>query len=94
MFRSARLPCLAAIAVLSLATPACAQSSYAPNSGEVSNQFSTGANRVGQGATQIGQGIKNGAILTWDAMKNGAHAFASSFSGDQADTPHYNSSPQ
>lgn len=92
MSRFARLFCLTALA-LPVATSALAQSS-APSSGEVSNQFSSGANRVGQGATQIGEGIKNGAIMTWDAMKNGAHAFANSFSGDQSDTPHSNSSPQ
>jgi hypothetical protein len=93
MSRYARLFCLAAL-TLPVAAPALAQSSYAPSSGEVSQQFSSGANRVGQGATQIGEGIKNGAIVTWDAMKNGAHAFANSFSEDQSDTPHYNSSAQ
>lgn len=93
MSRYARLFCLAAL-TLPVAAPALAQSSYSPSSGEVSNQFSSGANRVGQGATQIGEGIKNGAIMTWDAMKNGAHAFANSFNGDQSDTPHYNSSAQ
>jgi hypothetical protein len=96
MFRSARTLFLAVTAALPLAAPAFAQSPNAPNSGEVSNQFSSGANRVGQGATQIGQGVKNGAIMTWDAMKNGAHAFANSFSGDQPNTPsnNYNSKSQ
>ncbi|MBB5373923.1 hypothetical protein [Acidocella aromatica] len=93
MSRYARFFCLAALA-LPVAAPALAQSSYSPSSGEVSHQFSSGANRVGQGATQIGEGIKNGAIMTWDAMKNSAHAFANSFSGDQSDTSHYNSSAQ
>jgi hypothetical protein len=91
---STRMFFLAAITALPLSVPAFAQSSGAPSSGEVSNQFSSGANRVGQGATQIGEGIKNGAVMTWDAMKNGAHAFANSFSGDQSDTPHSNSTPQ
>lgn len=54
-----------------------------PTSNGVAGQFKAGAERVGEGATQIGEGIKNGAIMTWDAMKAGAAAASAKFNGSQ-----------
>jgi hypothetical protein len=73
-----------AAAVISLpgAAPALAQS--APSPAAVGEQFNSGANSVGRGAVQIGQGIKNGAIMTWQALSDGANAFASRISGQTA----------
>lgn len=52
-----------------------------PTSNGVAHQFKSGAERVGEGATQIGEGIKNGAIVTWEAMKAGAAAVGAKFNG-------------
>ncbi len=49
----------------------------APNG--VARQFKSGAKQVGEGAMQIGEGIKNGAIVTWEALKAGAAAVSSKF---------------
>ncbi len=78
----------AAVVNLYLAEPALAQTeSNQPTSGNVAQDFKTGANHVGNGAVQIGQGIKQGAILTWEAIKDGATTTASKFSGDRSDAP-------
>ncbi len=71
---------LAAGFSLGLAAPALAQSDNQPNSNDVSHQFQNGANRVGQGATQIGEGIRNGAILSWEAVKDGFQTAAAKIS--------------
>jgi len=85
MQRPVRTLFVAAITGLPLVAPALAQSSSEqPNSGSVAQQFNSGANRVGQGAVQIGDGIKDGAIMTWQAFRDGANAFAGRFSGDRA----------
>ena len=52
-----------------------------PNSSDAANQFKVGAQRVGEGAQRIGEGIKQGAILTWEALKAGASAVADKFDG-------------
>lgn len=63
----------AVAASMCLAGPAPAQTRPTrPNSGDVAQQFKTGANRVGEGAAQIGEGIKQGAIMTWETIKHGA----------------------
>lgn len=82
--RSIKFFAAAAGIALSLAAPALAQTSQdRPTPNGVSQTFNDGANRVGQGAQQIGQSIKQGAILTWHAMQNGAHAVAATFNGRQ-----------
>lgn len=91
MHRLNRLALLAAIVAPMLASPALGQSSDKPDSGGVSRQFSSGADRVAEGATQIGQGIKQGAILTWHAIKDGFNTFADRIGGNQADRSHTNS---
>jgi len=85
MQRPVRTLFFAVIAGLPLVAPALAQSSSEhPSSGSVAQQFNSGANRVGEGAAQIGNGIKDGAIMTWQAFRDGANAFAGRFSGDRA----------
>lgn len=76
---------LATVALsLALAGSAAAQnSSDHPSSGGVAQQFQSGANTVGHGAVQIGEGIKQGAILTWHALKAGATSFAAQFNGNR-----------
>jgi hypothetical protein len=75
----------AVIAGVPLVAPAHAQStSENRRSGGVVQEFNAGANRVGQGAAQIGEGIKDGAIMTWQALRDGANAFASRFGADRA----------
>lgn len=75
----------AAMAGPLLASPAFAQASAEqPNSGNVAQQFNSGANYLGHGASQIGEGIKNGAIMTWQAFRDGAYAFAGRFNGASA----------
>ncbi len=88
MVRRYPIPMLffAAVAML-IAVPAFAQSAPSPNSGNVAQQFSSGADSVGQGASQIGEGIKNGAIMTWQAVRDGADAFAGRFNGTQSPAP-------
>ena len=54
-----------------------------PTSSSVAQQFKSGADRVGEGAAQIGAGIKQGAIMTWEAIKSGAAAAAAKFNGGQ-----------
>jgi hypothetical protein len=52
-----------------------------PDSSDAANQFKVGAQRVGEGAQRIGEGIKQGAILTWEALKAGASAVADKLDG-------------
>ncbi len=59
-------------------------SSNQTSSGGVAQQFKSGADRVGEGAAQIGEGIKQGAIMTWDAIKAAAAAAAAKFDGSQS----------
>jgi hypothetical protein len=85
MRRPVRTLFLAVIAGLLLTASALAQSSSnQPSPGGVGQQFNSGANRVGQGAAEIGEGIKQGAIMTWQALRDGANAVADRFSGDRA----------
>lgn len=81
---------LAAVALsLALAGPATAQnSSDHPSSNGVAQQFKSGANTVGHGAVQIGEGIKQGAIMTWHALKAGASSFAAEFNGKGSSSSH------
>jgi hypothetical protein len=66
--------------VLSGGCPAVAQTSGSqPTSSGVAQQFKSGADRVGEGAAQIGEGIKQGAIMTWQAIKAGASAASAKF---------------
>lgn len=71
----------AAVALgLAMAGPAPAQdTSGRPSPNGIARQFQSGANRVGHGAAEIGDGIRQGAILTWDAIRDGANAFAARF---------------
>ncbi|MGH7013645.1 MAG: hypothetical protein ACREEL_05730 [Stellaceae bacterium] len=65
-------------------TPAFAQATNVkPTSDSVADQFKSGADRVGAGAAQIGEGIKDGAIMTWQAIKAGAAAAAAQINGGQ-----------
>jgi len=65
-----------------LLAPSIAQTpSNQTGSSDVGQQFKSGANRVGEGAAQIGEGIKQGAIMTWDAIKAAAAAAAAKFEG-------------
>jgi len=80
---------LSAIVGLPLSVSALAQtSSQQPNPGGVSQQFNSGANHIGRGAAEIGEGIKQGAILTWQALRDGANAIANRFSGNGAASDH------
>lgn len=54
-----------------------------PTSNDVSQQFKSGADRVGDGAAQIGEGIKQGAILTWEAIKSGFNSATATFDDDR-----------
>jgi hypothetical protein len=53
------------------------------NAGQVSQQFKSGANHVGDGFVQMGEGIEQGAILTWRSVQDGAAAAASRFNGTE-----------
>lgn len=64
-------------------SPAQASSTATTSSG-VAQQFKSGAERVGEGATQIGEGIKQGAIMTWEAIKAGAAAATTKLNGDSS----------
>lgn len=76
---------VAVVAISCLAGGGSAQaSSNQPASGNVAQQFKSGANRVGEGAVQIGHGIKQGAILTWEALRDGATSAAARFNGGQS----------
>ena len=80
MRRSVRMLVFATITAVPLAGMAHAQSSpERQRSGDVAQQFNSGAQRVGHGAAEIGQGIKNGAIMTWQALRDGANAVAHRF---------------
>lgn len=56
----------------------------APAGSGVAQQFKSGTDRVGEGAAQIGEGIKQGAIMTWEAIKAGAAAAEAKFNGSQS----------
>lgn len=75
--------------------PVSAQTTNAkPTSDKVADQFKSGADRVGAGAAQIGEGIKDGAIMTWQAIKAGAVAATAQFNGGQhASTESKNPTP-
>jgi hypothetical protein len=73
------------IAQTSAQTPSNQTSSTNQTSSSgVGQQFKSGADRVGEGAAQIGEGIKQGAIMTWDAIKAAAAAAAAKFNGSQS----------
>ena len=59
-----------------------------PSPGGVSEQFNSGVNHVGHGAAEIGQGIKQGAIMVWQSLRDGANAVAARFEGTQANSGH------
>ena len=80
---------LAAIGCLCLVGAAPAQTpSSQPSASGVANQFQSGANHIGTGFVQVGQGIRHGAILTWDALVDGASATRNHFNNTNgADQP-------
>jgi hypothetical protein len=85
MQRSVRTLLLAAAAGLALANPAPAQTRpIGPTPGDAARQFKSGADHLGRGAADIGEGLKQGAIVTWLALRDGAAAIASRFNGDRA----------
>jgi hypothetical protein len=61
---------------------ALAQTSNSPNFNDVAQQFKTGANRVGGGAVQMGEGVRQAAIVLWEAVKDGAATTAARLNGD------------
>ncbi len=69
------------VAAISLANGAWAQSAPPQNMSGVSQQLATGAQHVGTGAAQMGEGIKNAAILTWQAVVAGVTTTASRLDG-------------
>lgn len=73
---------LVAAANLGLTGAALAQSpDHQPSASSVADQFQSGANHLGSGFGQVGEGIKQGAILTWNAIVDGVTTTASHFSG-------------
>ncbi|MGH6975852.1 MAG: hypothetical protein ACREED_02385 [Stellaceae bacterium] len=73
-----------AVSVMGGSGLAVAQTSTdTPTGSGVAQQFKSGADSVGEGATQIGEGIKQGAIMTWEAIKAGTAAAAAKFNGSQ-----------
>lgn len=97
MKRLAKTILVIVVATLAMrgAMPASAQTTSAkPTSDGVADQFKSGADRVGAGAAQIGEGIKDGAIMTWQAIKAGAASAAAQFNGGQhASTENKNPTP-
>ncbi len=94
MYRSVRMLLFAAAAGLALANSAPAQSRPSdPTPEGAAQQFKSGADRLGRGAADIGEGIKQGAIVTWQALRHGATAIASRFNGDRADSTHDPAAP-
>jgi len=84
--RNATFLVIVAITVLVVGNrcPAAAQTSGSqPTSNGVAQQFKSGADQIGEGAAQIGEGIKQGAIMTWEAIKTGASAAAAKFNGSR-----------
>jgi hypothetical protein len=80
MERPFRILILTAVAGFCLGGAALAQNSASqPTANGVASQFTTGADRVGSGAVQFGEGIKQGAILTWNAIVDGVTTTASHF---------------
>jgi len=74
------------------ASPNTPAQTSAPTGSGVAQQFQSGADRVGEGAAQIGEGIKQGAIMTWEAIKAGTAAATAKFNGSQgSSTPNKNS---
>ncbi|HTU55666.1 MAG TPA: hypothetical protein VMF62_17015 [Acetobacteraceae bacterium] len=59
-----------------------------PSQGGVAQQFNSGANQVGHGAADIGEGIKQGAIMVWQSLRDGANAVAARFNGAEANSGH------
>ncbi len=77
---------IAAATSLVMAGTALAQTpSDAPTLDGVSRQFASGADHIGHGAVQMGEGVKQAAILTWDALRQGAHAAAARFNAATSD---------
>jgi hypothetical protein len=89
MHRPVRMLFIAATAGLALATSALAQSRPSdPTPAGAAQQFESGADHLGRGAADIGEGIKQGAIVTWRALRDGAAEVASRFNGDRAASAH------
>ena len=93
MQRPVKVIFFAVIVGLPLAASAPAQSppdqpANQPSPGGVSEQFNSGANQVGHGAAQIGEGIKQGAIMVWQSLRDGANAVAARFNGAEANSGH------
>jgi hypothetical protein len=94
MHHSVRMLLFAAAAGLALANSAPAQSRPSdPTSAGAAQQFKSGADHLGRGAADIGEGIKQGAIVTWQALRDGAAEVASRFNGDRAASTHDPATP-
>jgi len=84
---------LGVFVLLAMVTPwlsgvAFAQSSMSqPDASQLTQQVKSGANRVGNGFVQMGEGIKQGAIMTWQAVQDGAAAAAARFNGSAPSPP-------
>jgi predicted small secreted protein len=72
---------LVVAANVSLAGIASAQQSGQPDLKMVGQQIKSGADRVSNGAQQIGEGVRLSAIMTWNAVRQGAASFAAVFKG-------------
>lgn len=89
MQRSVRMLLFTVTAGLALATSATAQTRPAdPTPAGAAQQFKSGADHLGRGAADIGEGLKQGAIVTWLALRDGAAAIASRLNGDRAASTH------
>jgi hypothetical protein len=87
MKRSFAVLIIAAAAYLPVAGMACAQQSSQPDLTVVGQQFKSGADHVSNGAQQIGQGVRLSAIMTWNAVRQGAASFAAGFKGSNDPSP-------
>jgi len=80
MGRPVRIFAFASVVNVLLTGAVAAQTpSNQPSINDVGKQFKNGANQVGNGAEHIGQGVKQAAIVTWEAIKDGATSFAARF---------------
>ncbi len=94
MHRSVRMLLFAATAGLAMATAAPAQSRpNDPTAAGAAQQFKSGADHLGRGAADIGEGIKQGAIVTWQALRDRAAEIATRFNGDRAAPTHDPTAP-
>jgi len=61
---------------------AFAQTSNPPNLNDVAQQLKSGANSVSGGAVQMGEGVRQAAIVLWEAVKDGASTTAARLNGN------------